>query len=1029
MNRRFVAPVVSMILACSIVSVLAVPPSLINYQGRLVDGAGLVNGEVGLAIRLFNGNDDMVYEDSNTVTVVDGLYTLMLGDNTTSGDLAAALTNAQLWIEVVVDGVTLSPRERMVSVAYALSAKETDPLWAAQKGSYATGTPLYVFEESDPVWNAQKSAYATGTPLYAYTETDPVWTSERAGYATGTPVYAETDPVWAAEKSGYATGTPLYAFTEVDPVWTASITGYYHKTEADGRYVNVVGDTMTGALTVQTNISLSYSADRGSGARSILSIVGGDDVEIGNSANGYDYGVAVGLQANGSYWGAAVGSSANGGINGAVVGWAASGYDMGAAVGYQARANNHGAAIGEEANGNDHGSVVGAQARGDNYGAAVGWQANGSASGVAIGRNVTGFNGGSALGYWASAYNYGAAVGYNASAYNTNVAVGYNASAGGGTERIAIGHNVANDINNSARIRGTLYLDGGTGVYYRSAFGSGAWLNLLDGMATGMPIYAETDPVWAAEKSGYATGTPLYLETDPNAVLADGSRAMTGDLDMGGNSITNVAGGSIVFEDGTAISAAGVQNWNTGKVTIADWLSADSTTNSVKRSGDTMTGSLNINADAERTLIIGSSGTNIAIGGGANGLNSGVALGRTANGASGTAVGRLANGFQGVAVGNGANGNSGAALGWGANAWQNGSAVGLNAYGASFGSAVGESARGSSFGAAVGLGANGNTCGAALGATANASDYGVSIGWASYGTKSDIAIGCFANAGSGSERIAIGNCITNSIDNSAAIRGTLYVDGGTGIYYRATFGSGVWIPFSPVLTNFVQKTGDTMTGTLSNQSSVTSARFVNSQNSATGVNAAAMGGAGNIADSDYAFVGGGMDNSAGGMNATVGGGVNNAASGEGSTIAGGGSTESDPNEASGTLSAIGGGAGNVASNTYATVPGGIQNTAGGYYSFAAGRRAKAYHDGSFVLTDGQGADFASANENTFNARFENGYYLAGGTIYGGDLETTGSVKSVRYYLSATAWLELDSSGTNLLFVANSVTNTVGLTPQ
>lgn len=101
---------------------LAQPPSLINYQGRLVDGTNLVNGNVALSLRLY---DDAVagallYEDSNTVTVVDGLYSTFLGDDTVSGSLTVALTNAGIWIESVVNGVALLPRERVASVAYAL---------------------------------------------------------------------------------------------------------------------------------------------------------------------------------------------------------------------------------------------------------------------------------------------------------------------------------------------------------------------------------------------------------------------------------------------------------------------------------------------------------------------------------------------------------------------------------------------------------------------------------------------------------------------------------------------------------------------------------------------------------------------------------------------------------------------------------------------------------------------------------------------------------------------------------------------
>ena len=98
-------------------------PRLINYQGRLLSGTNLVNGNVGLSLRLFNvaSGGTAQYEDSNTVTVADGLYSTFIGDNTTAGNLTNALTNATVWIEVAVNGVALSPRERMASVPYALN--------------------------------------------------------------------------------------------------------------------------------------------------------------------------------------------------------------------------------------------------------------------------------------------------------------------------------------------------------------------------------------------------------------------------------------------------------------------------------------------------------------------------------------------------------------------------------------------------------------------------------------------------------------------------------------------------------------------------------------------------------------------------------------------------------------------------------------------------------------------------------------------------------------------------------------------
>lgn len=105
-------------------SAFSLTPQLINYQGRLLDGTNLVNGVVGLSLRLYNTptGGSPQYEDSNQVTVTDGLYSTFIGDNTTAGSLVVALTNTEIYIEVAVNNTALSPRERIVSVAYAFQA-------------------------------------------------------------------------------------------------------------------------------------------------------------------------------------------------------------------------------------------------------------------------------------------------------------------------------------------------------------------------------------------------------------------------------------------------------------------------------------------------------------------------------------------------------------------------------------------------------------------------------------------------------------------------------------------------------------------------------------------------------------------------------------------------------------------------------------------------------------------------------------------------------------------------------------------
>ena len=99
-------------------------PLLINYQGRLLQGTNLVNGSVGLALRLYNqaAGGTLLYEDSNVVAVADGLYATFLGDNTTAGTLTNAITSTNLHLEIVVNGGVLTPRERVASAAFALNA-------------------------------------------------------------------------------------------------------------------------------------------------------------------------------------------------------------------------------------------------------------------------------------------------------------------------------------------------------------------------------------------------------------------------------------------------------------------------------------------------------------------------------------------------------------------------------------------------------------------------------------------------------------------------------------------------------------------------------------------------------------------------------------------------------------------------------------------------------------------------------------------------------------------------------------------
>jgi hypothetical protein len=116
-------------------------------------------------------------------------------------------------------------------------------------------------------------------------------------------------------------------------------------------------------------------------------------------------------------------------------------------------------------------------------------------------------------------------------------------------------------------------------------------------------------------------------------------------------------------------------------------------------------------------------------------------------------------------------------------------------------------------------------------------------------------------------------------------------------------------------------------------------------------------------DASFATVAGGSRNQASNSAAFVGGGVGNTASGVDATIGGGGG-----NTADGRFATVGGGNSNRASGTSATVPGGEANLASGNFSFAAGQRAFAQHDGTFVWGDSQSVFTSSSAPNQFLVR-------------------------------------------------------------
>lgn len=189
------------------------------------------------------------------------------------------------------------------------------------------------------------------------------------------------------------------------------------------------------------------------------------------------------------------------------------------------------------------------------------------------------------------------------------------------------------------------------------------------------------------------------------------------------------------------------------------------------------------------------------------------------------------------------------------------------------------------------------------------------------------------------------------------------------------------------------------------------------KNTNSGYAATISGGYQNISSNSYATVGGGTLNFNSGASGTIGGGNQNYVTADYATV-GGGRVNTAGNEnaavvggyantASGHAAFVGGGEGNQSTGDFSAVPGGSDNYATGLYSFAAGRYARANHDGSFVWADSPGVNFASTGANQFLIR------AAGGVGIG--------LNAPQQQLSVAAGMNLDQNNANAGTVASALT--------
>ena len=159
------------ILYVSIPIILALTPILIvgcagtpdlssqmSHQGRLLDSAGapVADGNYSFRYRIFHSatGGTPVYTETKTVAVSDGLFDSILG---ASSVITPDIFAQPSWIEITVDGETLTPRQKLLGAPYAFSlsagavVQGSIPITRTFSGVANTGAAM-------TIWNDNRSA-------------------------------------------------------------------------------------------------------------------------------------------------------------------------------------------------------------------------------------------------------------------------------------------------------------------------------------------------------------------------------------------------------------------------------------------------------------------------------------------------------------------------------------------------------------------------------------------------------------------------------------------------------------------------------------------------------------------------------------------------------------------------------------------------------------------------------------------------------------------------------------------------------
>ncbi|MCW5935213.1 MAG: hypothetical protein KIT45_13090 [Fimbriimonadia bacterium] len=276
-----------------------------TYQGYLREGGVPANGAFNLTFKLFNAASGGVQVGS-TITldgtgVANGLFTVELNFG------ATAFTGADRWLEMAVNGTTLTPRVKITAAPYASFSQNTRGITVDGSNNVGLGTAT-PSARLDVVGTARVSAFRMTTGAAA----GRVLTSDATGMGTWQNAPGLTLPF-----SGTGIAFPGEAVFKI----TNSSSGYALLGQSDGNGIGVAGLSTTTVGVNKGVYGMSASASGTGVYGEVPSTTGSTYGGFFTSASQTGFGVygvstaTTGVAHGGSFWS----QSTNGiGVNGYV---------------------------------------------------------------------------------------------------------------------------------------------------------------------------------------------------------------------------------------------------------------------------------------------------------------------------------------------------------------------------------------------------------------------------------------------------------------------------------------------------------------------------------------------------------------------------------------------------------------------------------------------------------------------------------------------------------------------------------------